>query len=80
MRRFKVILSSLLFLVIIASFSSCSKSYPCPGVNAVNPADISAFDENGDVKTKGKKKKKDNGLVSKKSPKKIRRRTNLRLE
>ncbi len=79
----KVIFSTLLTaLIIICSggMTSCSKSYPCPGNGQMSAADLSLFDEDGNPIGNSKKKKKGNGLVNKKSPKKIRRKTNLKLE
>lgn len=68
------------FAVII--MSSCrNKSYPCPGLGQSNEADMSMFDENGKLKdSKGKGRiDKGNGLVSKKTPKKLKaqRKTHL---
>lgn len=79
----KVILSSLIASMVIlatSGLSSCSKSYPCPGNGQSSAADLSLFDENGNPIGSGKKKKGGNGLVNKKSPKKIRRRSKLKLE
>lgn len=71
---------ALSLLFVAGSFSSCSKSYPCPGNGQSSAADLSLFDEDGNPISSGKKRKKNNGLVNKKAPKKIRRKTNLRLE
>ncbi|MCS6824701.1 MAG: hypothetical protein NZ529_10430 [Cytophagaceae bacterium] len=67
--------------VFLLSIASCSKKeYPCPGLGQLSEADVSMFDENGQLKTDSKKKKKsgpvrrinhDTGLVNKKKPKNI---------
>lgn len=74
---------------LLSALPACKKkSYPCPGLGQVSEADLSQFDENGQLKTaKGKKKKggparrinHESGLVNKKSPKQIRapRKTHL---
>ncbi|MCU0428913.1 MAG: hypothetical protein MUF42_02995 [Cytophagaceae bacterium] len=72
----------LLVVFLSTSFMACrKKSYPCPGLGQVSEADLSQFDENGQLKNgSGKKKKKgpvrrinhESGLVNKKSPKQIR--------
>jgi len=73
----------LCFLVLGSSLvSSCNKtkSYPCPGLGQVQEADLSLFDENGQLKNAKRKKKKngpvkrinhESGLVNKKSPQQI---------
>lgn len=74
------------FFVLLVGFAlsgaSCAnKSYPCPGLGQTDPADLSMFDDSGQLK--GKKKKgridKSTGIVNKKSPKKIRRKRKTKL-
>jgi hypothetical protein len=86
-------MKKILFLILISAISagtiSCKKkSYPCPGLGQVSEADLSQFDENGQLKNgSGKKKKKgpnrridhESGLVQKKSPKQIRAQRKTRL-
>jgi hypothetical protein len=64
---------AILFLAI--GIISCNnKSYPCPGLGQSNEADMNMFDEEGklkDPKNAKSKKSKNNGLVNKKTPKKI---------
>ncbi|MGN6648039.1 MAG: hypothetical protein ACTHJT_16065 [Cytophaga sp.] len=78
----KYILIPFIALFIVINTTSCNKhsSYPCPGLGMSNEADISQFDENGQLKTDSKKKKKtntngrfnvDNGLINKKNPKQL---------
>jgi hypothetical protein len=72
----------ILCTILFATVPACKKkTYPCPGLGQMNEADISQFDESGQLKnSKGKKKKsapnrrinKDTGLVNKKSPNQIR--------
>jgi hypothetical protein len=70
----RVILASL--IVGIFTVNACKrKDYPCPGLGQSSEADMSLFDENGQLKeTKKQKKVKDksNGLVNKKQPKRLR--------
>ncbi len=84
----KIMYSGIVCAFLLASLPACKKkSYPCPGLGQASEADISQFDENGQLKnSKGKKKKgptkrinHDSGLVNKKSPKQIRspRKTHL---
>jgi hypothetical protein len=70
----------VLVLTIVLSNIACKKkSYPCPGLGQSSEADLSLFDEKGELKNqKGKKKKgpvkrvnHESGLVNKKSPKQI---------
>ncbi len=66
-------------VALVASLSACSRSYPCPGNGLSTAADMSQFEENeaGEMVLKGngkKSRKGKNGLIKKKSPKKIRRR------
>ncbi|HSZ26441.1 MAG TPA: hypothetical protein VK766_12000 [Cytophagaceae bacterium] len=70
---------------LLSALPSCQKkAYPCPGLGQSSEADLSKFDENGQLKT-GKKKgpvkriDHDSGLVNKKSPKQIKapRKTHL---
>lgn len=78
----RYILIPLTALFLSVNLISCNKhsSYPCPGLGQANEADISQFDENGQLKTDSKKKKKsntngrfnvDNGLINKKNPKQL---------
>ena len=78
----KYILIPFIALFIAMNLTSCNKhsSYPCPGLGQANEADISQFDENGQLRTDSKKKKKsningrfnvDNGLINKKNPKQL---------
>lgn len=74
--------SYTLIIVIMAALlqMSCSKhEYPCPGLGMSNEADMSMFDEDGNLKDKKGNKKgggngrisHENGLVQKKNPKGI---------
>ncbi len=75
----KVVYIGVVFVFLLTALSSCKKkSYPCPGLGQVSEADLSKFDENGQLKNgKGKKKaptkriNHESGLVNKKSPKQI---------
>lgn len=69
----------LYFWLLIAGVcivASCNKKdYPCPGLGQTSEADMSLFDESGQLKeTKKQQKSKDksNGLVTKKQPKRLR--------
>jgi hypothetical protein len=86
----KIVYIWLACIVLLSAIPSCnkSKSYPCPGLGQVSEADLSLFDDKGELKNaKGKKKKKgpekrinhESGLVNKKSPKQIKsqRKTHL---
>lgn len=64
----------ILFVVLFLSGSACRrKDYPCPGLGNSKEADLSLFDEDGKLKdTKTKPRiDKGNGLVNKKTPKRI---------
>ncbi|TAH25443.1 MAG: hypothetical protein EAZ07_07245 [Cytophagales bacterium] len=56
--------------------NSCiKKDYPCPGLGQTSEADMSLFDESGQLKESKKQTKskdKSNGLVIKKQPKRLR--------
>lgn len=75
--------SFLIFIVAILTvggFSCSNKSYPCPGLGQSESADLSMFDEDGQLKPQFKKKAnkkgridKSTGMVNKKSPNKIKR-------
>lgn len=70
------ILKNLTYITLLFSFllvipSCASKSYPCPGNGTMKSADLSLFDEDGNPKSDRNKKKKGNGLVGKKEPKRI---------
>jgi hypothetical protein len=78
----KYILVPFIALFIVVNITSCNKrsSYPCPGLGQTSEADMSQFDENGQLKSDSKKKKKsntngrfnvDNGLINKKNPKQL---------
>lgn len=58
----------------LVSLSSCNKKdYPCPGLGQSNEADLSMFDESGQLKkdkNRGRMNKK-TGLVNKKKPKRL---------
>ncbi len=83
----KIIYLGIVCAFLLSAFPSCKKkTYPCPGLGQVSEADLSKFDENGQLKNgKGKKKaptkriNHDSGLVNKKSPKQIKapRKTHL---
>jgi hypothetical protein len=84
----KIMSLGIVCALLLLALPACKKkSYPCPGLGQVSEADLSQFDENGQLKnSKGKKKKTptkrvdhDSGLVNKKSPKQIRspRKTHL---
>lgn len=82
MENFKLVIFSLVLVVFGSVFlTSCaSTSYPCPGNGQMSAADLSQFDANGEPIDKKKKKNKNNGLVGKKQPKRLKRKTNLVLE
>jgi len=78
----KLLYSGIVLLFLITTLSSCKKknSYPCPGLGQMTEADVSQFDDSGQLKNaKGKKKTKaptkrinhESGLVDKKSPKNL---------
>jgi len=74
----------LLTFILGLSFtlSSCNKSdYPCPGLGKSNEADLSMFDENGQLKSDKDRGRidKGTGLIKKKKPKKLnaKRKTHL---
>ena len=83
----KILFLGIVLAFLLSAFPSCKKkSYPCPGLGQVSEADLSKFDEDGNLKNgKGKKKaptkriSHDSGLVNKKSPKQIKapRKTHL---
>lgn len=73
MRLMKRVVLPIFFIVLAISFSGCSKSYPCPGNGTMKAADLSMFDEDGNPKSSRDKKKKGNGLVNKKEPRRIHR-------
>jgi hypothetical protein len=83
----KILYLGIVCAFLLSTLPSCKKkSYPCPGLGQVSEADLSKFDENGQLKNgKGKKKSPtkridhDSGLVNKKSPKQIKapRKTHL---
>lgn len=65
----------LAFLLVAVCLGCNRKDYPCPGLGQTSEADMSLFDESGQLKeTKKQKKSKDktNGLVTKKQPKRLR--------
>ena len=74
----KIVYLGIVCTFLLSTIPSCKKknSYPCPGLGQMTEADISQFDENGQLKnSKGKKKKgptkrinHDSGLVEKKNP------------
>lgn len=87
-----VFLYSLVFLFItVLSMSSCKKTdYPCPGLGNSNEADLSLFDEDGNLKEEDGKKKKgkknkvgrfdaNTGLIDKEKPKKLNKPQKTRL-
>ncbi len=78
----KLLYSGIVLLFLISTLPSCKKknSYPCPGLGQMTEADVSQFDESGQLKNaKGKKKSKgptkrinhDTGMVNKKNPKNL---------
>jgi hypothetical protein len=84
----KIVYLGIVFAFLLSALPSCKKkSYPCPGLGQVSEADLSQFDDKGQLKNaKGKKKKgpakridHESGLVNKKSPKQIKaqRKTHL---
>lgn len=90
----KVYLYSLFILfVAMLSISSCNKKtdYPCPGLGNTNEADLSLFDEDGNLKEdSGKRKKKgkknkvgrfdaNTGLIDKEKPKQLNKPQKTRL-
>lgn len=84
----KIMYLGIVFAFLLTAIPACKKkSYPCPGLGQANEADVSQFDENGQLKnSKGKKKKgptkrinHDSGLVNKKSPKQIKAQRKTRL-
>jgi hypothetical protein len=77
-------------MVLMLSFASCKKTdYPCPGLGQSNEADLSQFDEEGNLKEDGKKKKNkknkvgrfdaNTGLIDKKKPAKLKKPQQTRL-
>ena len=66
---------AIVLIVFVNIFISCNnKNYPCPGLGQTSEADMNMFDEEGklkDSKNTKSKKNKNNGLVNKKMPKKI---------
>jgi hypothetical protein len=77
----KILYLGIVFAFLLSALPSCKKkSYPCPGLGQVSEADLSKFDENGQLKSgKGKKKNTptkrvnhETGYVNKKTPKQIR--------
>lgn len=87
-----ILLYSLVFLFIsVLSMSSCKKTdYPCPGLGNSNEADLSLFDEDGNLKEEDGKKKKgkknkvgrfdaNTGLIDKEKPKKLNKPQKTRL-
>jgi hypothetical protein len=88
----QIILYSLVILFTsLFSMSSCKKTdYPCPGLGNSNEADLSLFDEEGNLKEEGGKKKKskknkvgrfdaNTGLIDKDKPKKLNKPQKTRL-
>lgn len=83
--------SLLLALACTMLFSSsCKKTdYPCPGLGKTDSADLSPFDEEGNLKEDGKKKKgkknkvgrfdANTGLIDKKKPAKLNKPQKTRL-
>ena len=62
--------------------TSCNKKdYPCPGLGQSNEADLSMFDENGQLKDDKDRGRidKGTGLIKKKKPKKLNARRKTRL-
>ena len=87
-----VLLYNLVFLFVsVLSMSSCKKTdYPCPGLGNSNEADLSLFDEEGNLKEEGGKKKKskknkvgrfdaNTGLIDKEKPKRLNKPQKTRL-
>ncbi len=77
----KIVCLGIVFAFLLSALPSCKKkTYPCPGLGQVSEADLSQFDEKGQLKNgKGKKKKgptkrinHETGYVNKKNPKQIR--------
>lgn len=79
-----VLFSTLLFA------SSCKKTdYPCPGLGQTDSADLSPFDQDGNLKESGRKKKgsknkvgrfdANTGLIDKKKPAKLNKPQKTRL-
>lgn len=71
----KISIYFFLFVVCSMGHSSCKKKdYPCPGLGQSNEADLSLFDEEGNLKSGNKAKRRVNkstGMVNKKNPKKL---------
>jgi len=64
----------ILLVPVLLSLAACHKNdYPCPGLGQSDEADLSMFDENGQLKKDGRNSRinKSNGLVKKKKPKKL---------
>ncbi len=87
-----VYLYSLIALFIATlSMSSCKKTdYPCPGLGQSNEADLSLFDQDGNLKENSGKKKKskknkvgrfdaNTGLIDKEKPKQLNKPQKTRL-
>jgi hypothetical protein len=78
MKKLLIIGLSVALLSTTISCHKKSRSMPCPGLGQSNEADMSPFDEEGNLKEGGKKSKnkkktvgrfqRDNGLINKKSP------------
>jgi hypothetical protein len=90
MKKFSAHSLLLALLCSMIFVSSCKKTdYPCPGLGQSDGADLSLFDENGQLKEEGgKKKSKKNkvgrfdantGLIDKKKPAKLNKPQKTRL-
>jgi len=89
----KITLYSLLIALscTLLFASSCKKTdYPCPGLGTTDSADLSPFDEEGNLKEEGGKRKKgkknkvgrfdaNTGLIDKKKPAKLNKPQKTRL-
>lgn len=87
-----VYLYSLIALFVVGlAISGCKKTdYPCPGLGQSNEADLSLFDEDGNLKEESGKKKKNKknkvgrfdantGLIDKEKPKQLNKPQKTRL-
>ncbi|MFN6945000.1 MAG: hypothetical protein ACK4ND_08615 [Cytophagaceae bacterium] len=79
-----IFVSAACIMLLMTAASCSNKSYPCPGLGKSSAADLSMFDETGELKgKKGKKAKggridKSTGMVNKKNPKSIRKKRKKR--
>lgn len=77
-----ILIVFMVFLGLSFTQTSCNKrDYPCPGLGQSNEADLSMFDENGQLKTDKDRSRvdKSTGLIKKKKPKKLNARRKTRL-